>query len=172
MTSTGVSRPSRRSPSLSSSSSSSVGSLSTFFLDGSSSPATPLQYSGIPFSWEQFPGIPKKNDASKASSQCLLPPPPSGHSFRKSFGKDSAPLIKKYTSSGAGGLHHLISFHEDPFFAAFVECSKDEDMVIKGSKIRSSGGFGGLYGSCFGACDVAAGSIVYLPRTRSGFLLR
>ncbi|KAI3820109.1 hypothetical protein L1987_13967 [Smallanthus sonchifolius] len=166
MTSTTLQRPSRRSPSFSSSSSSSVGSLS-FFLDDSSSPATPLRYSGIPFSWEQFPGIPKKNNTNEASSQCHLPLPPSGvNSFRKSFGKDSAPVIKKYSTGDR-------SFHEDPFFAAFVECSKDDEMAMKGSKIRSGtgGGFGGLYTSCFRACEVAE-SVVYVPRSCSGDVFR
>ncbi|MFS7952639.1 hypothetical protein Hanom_Chr07g00609241 [Helianthus anomalus] len=157
MTSTTFRRPSRRSPSFSSSSSSSLGSIS--FLDDSSTPATPLRYTGIPFSWEQFPGIPKKKNTNKVSSQCLLPLPPSGNSFRKSFGKDTTPMIKKNTT------------HEDPFFAAFVECSKDDDMSIKGSKMRSSSGLGSLYGSCFRRCEVAQ-SIVYLPRSRSSYLFR
>ncbi|XP_076891194.1 uncharacterized protein LOC143542509 [Bidens hawaiensis] len=161
MPSTTLPRPSRRSPSFSSSSSSSNSSIS-FYLDDSSTPATPLRYSGIPFSWEQFPGIPKKNNTYKASPHSLLPLPPSSNSFRKSFGKDNAPVIKKYATGDR-------TFHEDPFFAAFVECSKDEEMgMIKGSKMRSSGGFGGLYTSCFRACDVAE-SVV---KARSGYFLR
>ncbi|KAL7618738.1 uncharacterized protein LOC111898176 [Lactuca sativa] len=155
-------RPSyRRSPSLSSTSSSSLGSMS-FFLDDSSVPATPLRYFGIPFSWEQFPGIPKKNNTKKDSSQSLLPLPPSGNSFRKSFGKDTGPMLKKYSTSE--------SFHKDPFFAAFVECSKDEELV-KGSKIRSTSGLANVYSSCKRTCEVAE-SIVYLPRSRAGYFHR
>ncbi|XP_076901500.1 uncharacterized protein LOC143555918 [Bidens hawaiensis] len=164
MTSTTLRRPYRRSPSFSSSSSSSISSIS-FYLDDSSTPATPLRYYGIPFSWEQFPGIPKKNNTYKlASPHSHLPLPPSGNSFRKSFGKDNAPVVKKYVTSDRS------TFHEDPFFAAFVKCSKDEEMgMIKGSKMRS---ISGLYTSCFRTCDVAD-SVVNLPRSvRSGYFLR
>ncbi|KAK1436459.1 hypothetical protein QVD17_02239 [Tagetes erecta] len=158
MTSTTFRRPSRRSPSFSSSSSSSSSSPS--------SPATPFRYSGIPFSWEQVPGIPKKNNTNKlgSSQRVLIPLPPSGNSFRKSFGKESGPMIRKY--SNASGDR---SFHEDPFFAAFVECSKDEGIrVTNTSKMRSNGGF---YGSCLRACEVAE-SVVYMPRSRSGYFYR
>ncbi|KAI3736721.1 hypothetical protein L2E82_26705 [Cichorium intybus] len=161
MTSTRIRPSSRRSPSLSSTSSSSLGSMS-FFLDDSPAPATPLRYFGIPFSWEQFPGIPKKNNSNKDSSQTLLPLPPSGNSFRKSFGKDTAPMLKKFNTSE--------SFHKDPFFAALVECSKDDELV-KGSKIRSSSGLASVYTSCKRTCEVAE-SIVYLPRSRAGYFYR
>ncbi|KAL4559225.1 hypothetical protein LXL04_031360 [Taraxacum kok-saghyz] len=154
---------SRRSPSLSSTSSSSLGSMSIFLDDSPSTPATPLRYFGIPFSWEQFPGIPKKNSTNyNDSSQCLLPLPPSGNSFRKSFGKDTSPAFKKYSTSE--------SFHKDPFFAAFVECSKDEELV-KGSKVRSTSGLASIYTSCKRTCEVAE-SIVYLPRSRAGYFYR
>lgn len=158
MTSTTPRKPSRRSPSFSSSSISSI----SFYLDDSSTPATPLRYYGIPFSWEQVPGIPKKNNTYKlASPHSHLPLPPSGNSFRKSFGKDNAPMIKKYATSDRS------TFLEDPFFAAFVKCSKDDEMgMIKGSKMRS------IYTSCFRTCDVAD-SVVNLPRSvSSGYFLR
>ncbi|KAI3685221.1 hypothetical protein L6452_34459 [Arctium lappa] len=158
MTSTGVRRSSLRSPSLSSTSSSSLGSISFFLDDDSPPPATPPGYfAGIPFSWEQFPGIPKKNNTHKDSSHTLLPlPPSSGHSFRKN--------IKKYTATD--------SFHKDPFFAAFVECSKDDDHhheLVKVSKSRFSdrSGLASVYTSCKRTCEVAE-SIVYLPRSRAG----
>ncbi|KVH98759.1 uncharacterized protein LOC112511746 [Cynara cardunculus var. scolymus] len=158
MTSTDVRRSSRRSPSFSSTSSSSIGSIS-FFLHDSPPPATPLRYfSGIPFSWEQFPGIPKKNNTHTDSSHSLLPLPPSGNSSRKSFGKS----IKKYSTSD--------SFHKDPFFAAFVECSKDDDHeLVKVTKSRSGdrSGLASVYTSCKRTCEVAE-SIVYLPRSRAG----
>lgn len=72
-------------------------------------------------------------------------------------------MVRKYGISSGDR-----SFHEDPFFAAFVECSKDEGMVSKVSKMRSSGGF---YGSCLRACEVAE-SVVYIPRSRSGLFFR
>lgn len=154
MTTTNTRRPSRRSPSFfSSSSSSSLGSTS-IFLDDSSAPATPLRYFGIPFSWEQIPGIAKKNISKNDSQKNLLPLPPSGSSFRKSFGKDSPSMIKKYSTSE--------SFRKDPFFAAFVECSKDEKQLVKGSKNRVPS----VYNSCKRTCQVAE-SIVYLPRSRA-----
>ncbi|PWA87448.1 hypothetical protein CTI12_AA131030 [Artemisia annua] len=160
MTTTSTRRPSRRSPSfLSSSSSSSIGSTS-IYLDDSSAPATPLRYFGIPFSWEQIPGIAKKNISKNDSQKNLLPLPPSGSSFRKSFGKDSPSMNKKYSTSE--------SFRKDPFFAAFVECSKDEKQLarelVKGSKNRVPR----VYNSCKRTCQVAE-SIVYLPRSSRAF---
>ncbi|XP_071704240.1 uncharacterized protein [Rutidosis leptorrhynchoides] len=77
---------------------------------------TPLRYLGIPFSWEHVPGIAKKNNYKKTeSSQSLLPLPP---------------LMKKYNTNR--------SFQNDPFFAAFVECSKDKEFHVGDFRKNSS----------------------------------
>lgn len=176
--STSILRPSsRRNNSLSSSpsqsSSSSLGSMMFFPDDNSSpifSPTTPLRSSGIPFSWEKLPGIPKKQ-LSKKKDPCsmnLLPLPPSGNSIPSR--KETSPMLKKYSTSE--------SFRKDPFFAALVECSKDdEDNYWKGSKattIRSSisdrFGFIGIYTSCKRTSAVSESSIVYLPRSSTHYL--
>ncbi|XP_039022469.1 uncharacterized protein LOC120154915 [Hibiscus syriacus] len=82
---------SRRTPcSCSSSSSSSLGSS---FIPGDSplSPATPLRFSGVPFSWEHSPGVPKKlqNHKKKESTKLLpLPPPATPSTLKKNDFED------------------------------------------------------------------------------------
>lgn len=165
------------SPSLSSNSSS-AGSYT--FPDENSpfSPATsPLRrFSGIPFSWEQIPGIPKNQIPKKKdlSSLDLLPLPPAGgfslNSCRRSNREEMIISPKKYKTTE--------SFRKDPFFAALVECSKDDDHqgdlngnYWKGSKVSPKTslsdrfGFIKLYVSCKRTCAVSE-SIVYLPRSR------
>ncbi|XP_059631934.1 uncharacterized protein LOC132274628 [Cornus florida] len=156
----------RRTPSSSSfSSNSSSGSLS-FFNDTLFSPNTPLRSSGIPFSWEQLPGIPKKQTPeNKDPSKSLLPLPPAGTSiYSKKLNPVEIPLPrKKYYSSK--------NSRRDPFFAALLECSKDDQDAIdhfwKGSKATKSlsdrFGFVGVYASCKRTCAVSE-SIIYLPR--------
>ncbi|XP_031098953.1 uncharacterized protein LOC116002910 [Ipomoea triloba] len=152
------------------SSTSSFGSLS--FQDCQSSPpATPLrsQGGGVPFSWEQIPGIPKESiagDTSRhSSSLSLLPLPPCSADPVK----NRPPSPKKLLSS---------SFRNDPFFAALVTCSKDDDRYAEkngniwksGSKVTRSisdrFGFISFYASCKTTCAVSE-SIVYFPRSRN-----
>ncbi|KAK4375269.1 hypothetical protein RND71_005946 [Anisodus tanguticus] len=154
--------PSSLSSSPSHSSNSSFGSSLSFHnLDNNSpfSPTTPLQFpKGVPFSWEQIPGIPKQKFSKKNSTSLgqLLPlPPPAGNVPRKSATK---------------------SFRKDPFFAAFVECSKDDQQhqeiwtsYLKVPSIRGLSdrfGFISMYASCKSTCTVSE-SIVYLPRSRN-----
>ena len=170
--------------SLSSSSSSSFG-LSSYNPDDSPfSPATPHRFSGVPFSWEHFPGIPKKQLSKKkqlkeSSSMKLLPlPPPT--TTNKMINLDEAlitgPRIKKST------INHKQSFTRDPFFAALVECSKDDDQdhdhdqepsnasfwnIATAKVSRSlSDRFGSinLHTSCKSTCSVVE-SIRHLPRS-------
>ncbi|KAK6939767.1 hypothetical protein RJ641_029298 [Dillenia turbinata] len=145
--------------------------------DSPNSPTTPLQFSGIPFSWEHFPGIPKKQASRNLqhSSMNLLPLPPAATtaapSRRFHFDQEAAPLRKKYNST---------SFRRDPFFAALIECSKDDhetfsDIWKPSSSTKASRnssdrlGFIDLYASCKRTCAVSE-SIVYLPRSsKSGY---
>ncbi|KAK6938530.1 hypothetical protein RJ641_032038 [Dillenia turbinata] len=145
--------------------------------DSPKSPTTPLQFSGIPFSWEHFPGIPKKQASRKLqhSSMNLLPLPPAATttapSRRFHVDQEAVPLGKKYTSP---------SFRRDPFFAALIECSKDDHETISdiwkpssSTKVsRNLGdrlGFIDLYASCKRTCAVSE-SIIYLPRSsKSGY---
>ncbi|CAA2998825.1 uncharacterized protein LOC111409495 [Olea europaea var. sylvestris] len=132
--------------------------------------STPLKFSGgVPFSWEQLPGIPKQLSAKKKGSVAtsLLPLPPAGNSnhSKKQIPEGISP--KKYIGSD--------SFREDPFFAALVECSKDDHSrhqrvginLWKGSKISRTlsdrFGFINMYTSCKSNSAVSE-SIVYLPR--------
>ncbi|OIT24975.1 PREDICTED: uncharacterized protein LOC109216088 [Nicotiana attenuata] len=186
--STPVFRPTtRRSPSLSSSpshsSNSSFGSSLSFHdLDNSPfSPTTPLQFSkGVPFSWEQIPGIPKQKISRKNNSSLgqLLPlPPPAGNTIPNSSKKNS--FFDEFSPKKCASE----SFRKDPFFAAFVECSKDDIQqqydksfghgIWKSSSkvpsIRSLSdrfGFISMYSSCKTTCTVSE-SIVYLPRSRN-----
>ncbi|KAE8057131.1 hypothetical protein FH972_013844 [Carpinus fangiana] len=172
---------SRRTPSFSSSSSlspcsSSLGS--SYFPDDSPlSPATPLRYSGVPFSWEQLPGIPKKLQAPKKlkeySSSKLLPLPPL---------TAAAPPSKKFNPENMGDRKKInprqSGFQRDPFFAALVECSKDDDIqessnnsIWTGAKASRSlsdrFGFVNLHASCKRTCAISE-SIIYLPKSNRG----
>ncbi|KAL8482575.1 hypothetical protein ACS0TY_028034 [Phlomoides rotata] len=178
--STLVFRPSgRRTPSLSSSSSwdSSLGSSSLSFNDEFPpfTPTSPLKFKGIPFSWEQIPGIPKHQlSKKKNSSDHLLPLPPAATTTKKLLHHQEEISPKKSTR-----------FQRDPFFAALVECSKDDHdgdddhddghdhdhhgMLKGSSKITRtlSDRFGliNMYTSCKRTCAVSE-SIVYLPRSQ------
>ncbi|XWS21911.1 hypothetical protein CRYUN_Cryun30bG0096800 [Craigia yunnanensis] len=163
---------SRRTLSFSSTSSlSSSSSLaSSYFPDDSPlSPATPLRFSGVPFSWEHLPGIPKKlqNHKKKEPIKLLPLPPPVTPPTSKKYNFEDVLTRKK--ASGAGE-----SFRKDPFFTALVECSKDDDDQETASNfwaganvtrsISDRFGFINLYTSCKSTCAVSE-SIVYLPRS-------
>ncbi|XP_030528582.1 putative protein TPRXL [Rhodamnia argentea] len=180
----------RRSPSFSSSSSSTSSLSSSSSLRSSQfpdefsfGPATPLRFSGVPFSWEKIPGIPKKQ-SSRRSRDCptslssnLLPLPPSA----------TPPSSKRYANEEVGrkkkvyGATEVAEWYQwDPFVAALVECSKDHDQaqdattnkgidnLWNGTKVsRRIGdrlGLIGLYTSCKRACPISE-SIIYLPRS-------
>ncbi|CAK9137149.1 unnamed protein product [Ilex paraguariensis] len=164
---------SRRSPFFSSSpslsSNSSLGSLSFHDDNSPTSPTNPpFRFSGIPFSWEHLPGIPKQQLLKKKDpSLNLLPLPPAGTptpSKKFNYQKIS-PNPKKYNNE---------SFRKDPFFAALVECSKDDRGIDtigsfwKGSKVSRTLsdrlGFTAMNASCKRTCAVSE-SIVYLPRS-------
>ncbi|KAF9670632.1 hypothetical protein SADUNF_Sadunf13G0089100 [Salix dunnii] len=161
---------SRRTASFSSSSSLSSCSSLRYLDDSPLSPATPLQFSGVPFSWEHLPGIPKNQSSKKKESTLKvlpLPPPaaPASISRRINFGEIG--IRKKLNRE---------SFRRDPFLAALVQCSKDDDDDYDdqgsdfsgGSKVTRSisdrFGFINLYTSCRKTC-VVSDSIVYLPRS-------
>ncbi|KAK8552625.1 hypothetical protein V6N13_121012 [Hibiscus sabdariffa] len=149
-------------------SSSSLLSSSSFPHDSPLSPGTPFRFLGVPFSWEHLPGIPKKlhNHNIKDYSMKLLPLPPPTTSRNSS-------LTRKKASAGASESFRRM----DPFFAALVECSKEdgdeatERNVWTGAKVTRSMsdrlGFISLYSSCKRSCAVSE-SIVYLPSPRSG----
>ncbi|XP_059302498.1 uncharacterized protein LOC132054526 [Lycium ferocissimum] len=161
------------------SSNSSFGSSLSFHdLDNNSpfSPTTPLHFSkGIPFSWEQIPGIPKQKFSRKNSTSLgqLLPlPPPAGNIPNSS--KKTTSFLDEFSPRKSATK----SFRKDPFFAAFVECSKDDqqyhddDIWQNSSKVPSIRslsdrfGFISMYASCKSTCTVSE-SIVYIPRSRN-----
>ncbi|XP_021809593.1 uncharacterized protein LOC110753092 [Prunus avium] len=187
---------SRRTPSSSSSSSSSFSSCSSSFLSSSScnpdhhdssplSQGNPLRFSGVPFSWEHFPGIPKKLNSSKKESYSSLKrlplPPPT--TTTTSTQKPSKKFI--FDDIGVNVRHknpkgRSSNFAKDPFLAALVECSKDAHdddddeeeeesnaSFSSGAKVsRSSSerfGFVNLYTSCKRTCAVSE-SIIDRPR--------
>ncbi|XP_065847229.1 uncharacterized protein [Euphorbia lathyris] len=155
---------SRRTSSISSSSSFSSCSSSNFPDEFPSSPATPLRFSGVPFSWEHLPGIPKmyckkKRDQSPLSKVLPLPPQVSKRLNLEEIG------IQKGICNESLGM--------DPFFAALVECSKEEGHMVSGKVSRSISdrfGFINLYTSCKRSCGVSE-SIVHLPRSKTSYSL-
>lgn len=120
-----------------------------------------LEFLGVPFSWEKLPGIPKQQSSkNEESSRNFLPLPPSA----------------KSNPSKKHNQEEISSKKMDPFFAAFLKCSKnDEDGNIwKGSKITRSlsarFGFINVYTSCKRGCAVSE-SVVYVPRSSPHYLL-
>ncbi|KAF8098115.1 hypothetical protein N665_0273s0016 [Sinapis alba] len=164
--------------SLSSSSFSSCSSSSLVFQGDSplNSPATPLRLLGVPFSWEQLPGKPKDyshrlNHRQNNGSSVILPLPPPRSTHFPVTGKN-----KKFNSLSKKNSFPVID--KDPFTAALLECSKDDDggedevdRRFQGSSGESSKalsksnrfGLVSLYGSCRRTCTVSE-SHVYLPR--------
>lgn len=169
------------------SSNSSFGSLSTHDHHSPFSPNTPFQFSnkGVPFSWEYIPGIPKQQISRKnssSSSQLLPLPPPAGNP------PNSAKKLQRLRDEFSPRKSASDSFSKDPFFAAFVECSKDQEhhenfsdiwksSTTSSSKVMASTrslsdrfGLISMYASCKRTCTVSE-SIVYLPRSRNYDLL-
>lgn len=168
----------KKSPSLSSSSS------SRLFPDETSarsplSTSTPLMFSsGVPFSWEKLPGVPKRQTSSRRNDSSttlklskLLPLPPSA--IPKKHGDPADGSFRKKSSPPGW----------DPFVAALVECSKDDAHRQHGHQEQDASrsswtgakfsrsvsdrfGFTGLYTSCKRTCAVDE-SIVYVPRSSS-----
>ncbi|KAK4802995.1 hypothetical protein SAY86_001198 [Trapa natans] len=166
-------------------SSSSSSSSSLFSL--SQSPLSPSLSSrlssGVPFSWEKLPGIPKRQTSLSGSrrntgdefagqqSLKLLPLPPSAAPARRPRSIQQRPEVS---------FRKKVSPEWDPFIAALVECSKDdgdgsqdEDADIRSSlwisakvsrrSIVDHLGFIGLYDSCKTSCLVDE-SIIRLRR--------
>ncbi|GAB2236125.1 hypothetical protein Droror1_Dr00027862 [Drosera rotundifolia] len=86
---------------------------------------------GVPFSWELIPGLPKLQIRTKpisfSNNPISLPPPP-------------VPLEKiRRKSTGTGEV-----FRRDPFLAALMKCSGEDDKNAEKGRRRSSGenGFG------------------------------
>ncbi|CAN7040671.1 unnamed protein product [Brassica rapa subsp. trilocularis] len=169
---------SRRSLSSSSSSFSSCSSSSLVF-PGSplNSPATPFGLIGVPFAWEQLPGKPKDyshrlNHRRNNESSVILPLPPHRSITFPVTGKNHKSNYATKKSSSP-----VTATEKDPFAAALLECSKDDDedeedvdrrfrgsskALVKNS-ISDRFGLVSLYGSCRRTCAVSE-SIVYLPR--------
>ncbi|KAE8677360.1 Protease-associated RING/U-box zinc finger family protein [Hibiscus syriacus] len=183
---------SRRTPSFSSSSSSSSSSAtlspslgSSHFQDDSPlSPAAPVRFSGVPFSWESLPGIPKKlqNHKKNESIKLLpLPPPATPPTSRKKI--LGSLLSRKKTSIATAAAAAAESFRKDPFFTELVECSKDDDNDDDDSKLWRAAGlgakvtrsisdrFGFINLCCKRSCSVSE-SIVYLPTANYGLIHR
>ncbi|CAN1175683.1 hypothetical protein LINPERHAP2_LOCUS32080 [Linum perenne] len=158
------------SPSFSSSSSSSA--ASSFRDDDIITPS-----GGVPFSWEKQPGIPKKplsslkigNGGGSPVKILPLPPPITPRS-------SDVEEARRARRSNVGLSSSSRFVPRDPFFAAFVECSKGgggggggdgegyDREFFGGQKVtRSISDRFGLVGmSCKRTCAVSE-SLVYLP---------
>ncbi|XP_058189908.1 uncharacterized protein LOC131307429 [Rhododendron vialii] len=123
-------------------------------------PSTPLRFSGIPFSWESLPGIPKKQVPKKKDYFPSLPLPP----------------VRTPKNSPMKSNLLQRNSEKDPFFKAMVECSKDDvrdsdlyplSNILKGSRVTRtlSGRFGFISekASCKRSCAVSE-SIIFIPR--------
>ncbi|KAM7266541.1 hypothetical protein ACFE04_004438 [Oxalis oulophora] len=146
-----------------SSSSSSLSSSSTDndYSSPLNNPARPFRsFSGIPFSWEKLPGIPKndlihnhkKKQEHNNNDLLPLPPPASNANKKESF-----------------------TIRRDPFIAALVNCSRDDQQSNNARRsVIDRFGFVNLYtnSSCKTNCTVSE-SMIYVPksRTRSSYRL-
>ncbi|KAF8376963.1 hypothetical protein HHK36_030334 [Tetracentron sinense] len=134
--------------------------------DSPLSPTTALQFSGIPFSWEQQPGVPKKHTLSHSSSQkkkdpslVLLPLPPAATPIAsKGFNYEEMFPIRKKNSNERS--------KRDPFIGALVKCSKDDYWkTTKVSRLLSDRfAFIDLNVSCKRSCAVSE-STIFIPRS-------
>ncbi|KAI8531173.1 hypothetical protein RHMOL_Rhmol11G0116600 [Rhododendron molle] len=123
-------------------------------------PSSPLCFSGIPFSWESLPGIPKKKQVPKKNDDFpSLPLPPARN-------PENSPMKSNLLQRNS---------EKDPFFKAMVECSKDDvrdpdlyplSNILKGSRVTRtlSGRFGFISekASCKRSCAVSE-SIIFIP---------
>ncbi|KAK4413307.1 hypothetical protein Salat_2743300 [Sesamum alatum] len=153
--------------------------------------STPLKFKGIPFSWEKLPGIPKNQGPKKKAynSEHLLPLPPAGTT------NAAAKKLQLHQELEISPKKSNRFLQRDPFFAALVECSKDDhdhhddehdhhhhhqtsnygNNIWKGSSkitrtLSDRFGFISMYGSCKRTCAVSE-SLVYLPRPSPHYLL-
>lgn len=123
------------------------------------SPNSPLKFRGVPFKWEEQPGIPKrspplpKNQLIKQSPWDPLPLPPTGPPPRSM----SSFMWKK------SKLHGHAKLGRDPFMAALVACSRPDEHNRKGSS-RVTRAFSGRLGSCKSVSCVVE-STVLIPRS-------
>ncbi|XP_010246918.1 PREDICTED: uncharacterized protein LOC104590086 [Nelumbo nucifera] len=160
----------------SSSSSSSSLSSPNYPVDSPSSPLSSHHFSGtgIPFSWEKHPGIPKNSTVPRTSlskykdqSLVLLPlPPATSPTPSKRFNFEGLFWTRKKGSNG--------SLRKDPFIAALMECSKDQrdqegvDDYSKNSKVSRTlsdrFGFIDLHASCKRSCAVTEAKVL-IPRS-------
>ncbi|KAI6689662.1 hypothetical protein NL676_026490 [Syzygium grande] len=172
---------SRRTPALSPSTSS-LSSPSPSFLEpldfpglrrGSVSPSYPLgrvASSGVPFSWEKIPGIPKNQlswkMAGSPSASPLLPLPPAASAAAAASSLSSK---KHRLSRTTSATRHS---KRDPFVSAFVKCSKDAGREMTGNhwavarvSRRISNGLGFVdLASCKQTCAVSD-SVIYVARS-------
>lgn len=140
----------------------------------------------VPFSWENQPGISKKTyeednqqysrDDDGYYYKQLLPPPPPCHPILENPHKPKIDLqiplppcpiqykLKLSRSNSTGSRKGLKrSNDEDPFFAAYKECTKTKSRSISTAKSRSitaskSSGFGIF--SCKNSCGVKEDSLI------------
>ncbi|KAL6007775.1 hypothetical protein ACLOJK_033277 [Asimina triloba] len=154
--------PSRRAKSSSFSSWTSSPSSSP---SSSSNPNSPF-CNGIPFSWEQQPGIPKRPNSpfSNSNRHVILPLPPASIST-------TVTPKKKHQES-------LISAGSDPFVTALMECSRDqhrdpEPHRWNGSRVSRTMsdrlGFIDLYASCKSTCSVADSHVLQPRSNRASY---
>ncbi|KAE9621123.1 hypothetical protein Lal_00019916 [Lupinus albus] len=137
------------------------------------SPTTTHRFSGVPFSWEHLPGIPKNQNSKKKQESSFkhlpLPPPTTRiHSCKKINDDDDEPRIRKKNSIQS-------TSQRDPFFDAMVKCSKDDHEEAKSinfwndAKVSRSFsdrfGFINLNASCKRTCAVSE-SIVYISSAK------
>ncbi|KAF8025099.1 hypothetical protein BT93_F2062 [Corymbia citriodora subsp. variegata] len=140
------------------------GSVSQFY------PRPPVASSGVPFSWEKIPGIPKNRLswklAQSPSNSLLLPLPPAAAAAAAS----SSPTSKKHRLSRTTSATRYSK--RDPFVSAFVKCSKDDSREMTGNRWamakvsrRISDGLGFVnLASCKQNCAVSD-SVIYVARS-------
>ncbi|KAI3423160.1 uncharacterized protein J3R85_011286, partial [Psidium guajava] len=138
----------------------------------------------IPFSWEHTPGISKtthQNQERRSSSVALSQPPtsPPPHSGSRGLADERRDKIPPPPGAAAAAaprrsssLKGFLWREEDPFLAAYKECTKSTGLVepSEGGEGKKSGRVKSGWRSkrtsifsCKSSCDVRENSFVRLP---------
>ncbi|KAL9245485.1 hypothetical protein vseg_019131 [Gypsophila vaccaria] len=132
-----------------------------FSMPNDHSPST--SPSGIPFSWETIPGIPKTSQILKKvdNSSCC--------SSSRRLKNTILPLPPPAGSNAVNKKGHVS--RSDPFYAALVECSKRSDVDNQEVVFGGGGGFAKSLSTRFGNVSMScknsssvANSVIFVPR--------
>nr|KJB14657.1 hypothetical protein B456_002G136100 [Gossypium raimondii] len=119
-----------------------------------------MRQGNVPFSWENKPGVCKETSQQQHYFLQKLPPPPS-----TSIHGTKIPPPPPFALSGSYSRRGFKKSN-DPFLAAYMECTKSTSNVKLGEKHGGGSGLKkGLFNfSCKESCSVRNGSLVRISK--------